>query len=172
MNMDTSANISVSRRKAIRLALCWLAAPAAAFFVSRFAAASPQQAGAAQDYPPASILEPSQLVALLARPGEKPLVICVGFEFLFNAAHIPGALFIGPGRNATGLSALQKWADKVPRNKPIVLYCGCCPWNACPNVRPAYAALKQMGFSQLKVVRMKEDFARDWVQKGYPTEKK
>jgi hypothetical protein len=53
-----------------------------------------------------------------------------------------------------------------------VLYCGCCPWDKCPNVRPAYDALKKMGFLQLKVLRMNQDFARDWVEKGLPTEKK
>ena len=169
----------VSRRKAIRLALCAFAAPAIAFFGSRLrliAAAAgpelPQQAGGAQDFPPANVLEPSQLAALLSHPGDKPAVICVGFKFLYDSAHVPGSIFLGPGREAGGLVALEKWAGSAPRNKTVVLYCGCCPWDKCPNVRPAYDALKKMGFLQLKVLRMNQDFARDWVEKGLPTEKK
>jgi thiosulfate/3-mercaptopyruvate sulfurtransferase len=71
-----------------------------------------------------------------------------------------------------GLLALQKWAESVPRNKAVVLYCGCCPWDKCPNIRPAYDTLKKMGLSQLKVLHIDQDFARDWVQKGLPIEKK
>jgi thiosulfate/3-mercaptopyruvate sulfurtransferase len=176
--MDTPSK-RISRRKAIRFALCSFAAPAVAFFSSRlrlFAAAAgselPQQSGAAQDFPPASVLEPSQLAALVSHPGDKPTVICVGFKFLYDAAHIPGSLFLGPAREAAGLAALENWARSAPRNKTVALYCGCCPWDKCPNVRPAYFALKKMGFSQLKLVRMNQDFARDWVEKGFPIEKK
>jgi thiosulfate/3-mercaptopyruvate sulfurtransferase len=169
----------VSRRKAIRLALCAFAAPAVAVFGSRLrliaSAAGPellQQVGGAQDFPPASVLEPNQLAALLSRTGDMPTVICVGFKFLYDTAHVPGSLYLGPARDEGGLAALEKWAGSAPRNKAVVLYCGCCPWDKCPNIRPAYAALKNMGFSQLKVVRMNQDFARDWVEKGLPTEKK
>jgi len=53
----------------------------------------------------------------------------------------------------------------------IVLYCGCCPWNHCPNVKPAYDALQAMGFRNLKVLYIANNFGADWVDKGYPTAK-
>ena len=56
------------------------------------------------------------------------------------------------------------------RKKTVVLYCGCCPWDKCPNVHSAYDALKKMGLSQLKVLYINQDLARDWVEKGLPTE--
>src|SRR5437879_6752144 len=49
----------------------------------------------------------------------------------------PGALFHGPGASRDGIEDLKKWAQNVPRSQSIVLYCGCCPWNRCPNIRPA-----------------------------------
>lgn len=179
-HMDTDfPPTRTSRREAICLAFCAFAAPAIAFFglPLRLNAAAPgsevpQQPGGTQDFPLASILDPNQVAALLSNPGEKPTVICVGFKFLYDSAHIPGSLYLGAAREAAGLAALEKWAGAAPRNKTVALYCGCCPWDKCPNVRPAYNALKKLGFSQLKVVRMNQDFARDWVQKGLPTEKK
>jgi hypothetical protein len=51
-----------------------------------------------------------------------------------------------------------------------VLYCGCCPWDRCPNVKPAVDALKQMGFTKVKVLYLETNFATDWTGKDYPVE--
>ncbi len=102
---------------------------------------------------------------------KKPLIIYVGFETLYRSAHIPGALFHGPGAKPAGLEDLKKWARDIPRGQPIVLYCGCCPWNRCPNIRPAFRALREMGFAGLKVLFLESDLATDWVQKGFPVQR-
>jgi hypothetical protein len=34
----------------------------------------------------------------------------------------------------------------------VVIYCGCCPLDKCPNVRPAFTLLKTMGFTNLHVL--------------------
>jgi thiosulfate/3-mercaptopyruvate sulfurtransferase len=170
----------VSRRTAIRLAACGFAAPAAAAIfpsplralASAAAAPSQQQGEKAQDIPAGSVLDPMQLADLLSAPGDRPAIICVGFKFLYDAAHIPGSLFHGPGREGAGIVSLAQWAGNAPKNKTTVLYCGCCPWMQCPNIAPAYVALKQMSFSQVKVLRINQNFGADWVDKGFPTEKK
>jgi len=41
----------------------------------------------------------------------------------------------------------------------------------CPNIRPAFLALRDMGFTRLRVLMLPTDLYTDWVQKGYPTEK-
>jgi len=41
----------------------------------------------------------------------------------------------------------------------------------CPNLRPAFRALKDLGFTRLKIIDIPNDFARDWKAKGLPTEK-
>jgi thiosulfate/3-mercaptopyruvate sulfurtransferase len=130
---------------------------------------------AAQGHDPwtnGEVMTPEALVKELSRSvPDRPAVVYVGFDFLYQSAHIPGAVFEGPAREAKGIEALTKWARDVPRDKEVVLYCGCCPWTDCPNIRPAFRALRSLGFKRLKVVKMDNDFARDWVAKGYPVEK-
>jgi hypothetical protein len=181
----------ISRRAAIRLAACALAVPAVSFFPAGLLLPATAAAGAAQrppqvpsaadnaqTIPLGSVLDPSQLAAMLSLPAApggsstgRPSVICVGFRFLYNAAHIPGALFLGPGRDGNGIVALAKWGANAPKNKLVVLYCGCCPWTQCPNIAPAYTALKNLAFSQVKVLRINQNFGADWVDKGLPTQK-
>jgi len=113
-----------------------------------------------------------ELAALLSKSsGQKPLVVCVGFDFLYKGAHIPRAQFFGPGREAKGIEALKNWAGGIPRGREVVLYCGCCPFKVCPNIRPAFQALREAGLRRLKVLYLENDFARDWVEKGLPVEK-
>ena len=40
--------------------------------------------------------------------------------------------------------------------------------NKCPNIRPAFATLKAMGFTHLHVVILPTNFGKDWVAHGYP----
>ena len=100
-----------------------------------------------------------------------PTVIYVGVRTLYNGAHIPGAVFRGPGSSAEGIASLKQYAATLPKNSNVVLYCGCCPLEKCPNIRPAFSALQPMGFSRLRVLILPTSFAKDWVEKGYPVEK-
>jgi thiosulfate/3-mercaptopyruvate sulfurtransferase len=118
------------------------------------------------------VMTPVDLVKLLASSGaKKPPVVCVGFEFLYKGAHIPGARFIGPGRETKGIEALKQWARSVSPDTDVVIYCGCCPFKQCPNIRPAYEALHQVGLTRIRVLEIEESFEKDWVAKGYPVEK-
>ena len=40
----------------------------------------------------------------------------------------------------------------------------------CPNVKPAIELLKQMGFQRVKALMIPTNFARDWIDQGYPIE--
>lgn len=118
------------------------------------------------------LIMPKELAALLSHSGDKkPPVLCVGFDFLYKGAHVPGAQFIGPGREVKGIEALKKWAGGIPLGQEVVLYCGCCPFKECPNIRPAFEALRQAGLKRLKVLYIENSFARDWVDMGLPVEK-
>jgi thiosulfate/3-mercaptopyruvate sulfurtransferase len=121
---------------------------------------------------PADLIEPKDLNAMLASPGpRKPLIVYVGFDFLYDSAHIPGALYFGAGRTPKGIAALTQWARTVPRNKLVVIYCGCCPWNDCPNIRPAFKALRDAGVKNLKVLHIPHSLLQDWINESYPVEK-
>ncbi len=127
---------------------------------------------ASEPWTSSQVQQPADFVKELSDPkSRKPLIICVGFEFLYRNAHISGALFHGPAAKSEGLEDLKKWAQNVPRSQPIVLYCGCCPLKQCPNIRPAFKTLYEMGFTRLKVLFLETDLATDWVQKGFPVQK-
>jgi rhodanese-related sulfurtransferase len=118
----------------------------------------------------AQLLNPDELLKLLQSPaGEKPLLLNVGPSLLYMQAHIPGAEYIGAASDKQGLDKLRARVKSLPHDKLIVLYCGCCPWSHCPNVRPAYNQLNAMGFNHVKVLYIANNFGTDWVDKGYPT---
>jgi hypothetical protein len=46
-----------------------------------------------------------------------------------------------------------------------------CPWSHCPNVAAAYEALLTLGFTQVKVLYIADNFGDNWVNLGYPAAK-
>lgn len=126
----------------------------------------------ASQIPAERLIQPDQLARILAdAKGEKPLMIQVGSHVLYSQAHIPGSEYIGPASSETSVQQLKKRVGSLPRDKFIVLYCGCCPWSHCPNIEPADAALQTMGFKNVKVLYIAGNFGTDWVDKGYPVAK-
>jgi len=120
--------------------------------------------------PSSRLMNPDELVKILqSSKSEKPLMIQVGSHVLYTQAHIPGSEYIGPASGESGLQQLRQRVQSLPRSKFIVLYCGCCPWGHCPNVRPAYNELHKAGFTNVKVLYIADNFGADWVYKGYPT---
>jgi hypothetical protein len=127
--------------------------------------------GSAFSIPEAQLLKPEALVQLLQTTSkDKPLLLQVGSHMLFAQAHIPGSEYAGPGSQPAGIEQLQNRVNSLPRKKLIVLYCGCCPWNRCPNLGPAFAKLHDMGFANVKVLYLANNFGADWADKGYPVE--
>jgi thiosulfate/3-mercaptopyruvate sulfurtransferase len=95
-------------------------------------------------------------------------VLFVGFPRLYTAGHIKGAQYHGAANKPEGLREIKKWAETLPRSTNLVIYCGCCPMEKCPNIRPAFAALREMGFTNLRVLTLPTSFAVDWVGKELP----
>ena len=126
----------------------------------------------ASEWPPSrqELIRPEELAKAL-QSSAKPIVFNVGPRLIYVQAHIPGAEYIGPTSSPQGLEKLRARAASLPRDSFLVIYCGCCPWEHCPNVRPAYTELRQMGFTRLKVLYIANSFGSDWVEKGYPTAK-
>jgi len=100
----------------------------------------------------------------------QPKIFHVGFEVLYKSKHVPGAMYAGPGSKDAGLDALKLAVANAPKDSEIVLYCGCCPWDHCPNMKPAFTLLHGMGFTKIKIVELPTNFATDWIDKGYPVE--
>ena len=117
-----------------------------------------------------ALVQPADFAAQLAAKGPRPAVFMVGPNVLYRSKHIPGSVFAGPGRDEAGLAILKAEAGELPHDKEIVVYCGCCPYEMCPNVRPALETLRQMGFTRVKALMIPTNFATDWVDHGYPVE--
>jgi thiosulfate/3-mercaptopyruvate sulfurtransferase len=118
------------------------------------------------------VLQPADLARELTdKSSTPPTVIYVGFRTLYSGGHITGASFHGTASTEQGLAELKKWADTLPRSNEIVIYCGCCPFEKCPNIRPAFVALNGIGFKNLRVLVLPTNFATDWADKGYPMQK-
>jgi rhodanese-related sulfurtransferase len=121
----------------------------------------------AADFPQ---IEPRELAGRLKAKGAPPALFHVGFAVLYRSKHIPNSIYTGAASTPEGLAALKAAAGKLPRDAEIVVYCGCCPWDHCPNIRPAMELLKQMGFTRVKALYIPTNMAKDWFDPGYPAE--
>jgi len=120
--------------------------------------------------PESELIQPADLAKTLTSGSPKPLVLQVGPKVFFQEARITGSKYGGAGSSAQGLQLLEKTVLGMPKDQYIVLYCGCCPWNRCPNVGPAFARLRELGYTNVKVLYLANNFGDDWVRKGYPQE--
>ena len=129
-------------------------------------------ANAPDPWKDSDLIQPHVLAARIAGgTAPKPRILYVGFPILYHTAHITGAELAGPASKPDGLELLKQAAAKLPRDQDLIIYCGCCPWDHCPNVRPAFRLLHEMGFTRLKLMTIPTNLSTDWITKGYPTER-
>jgi len=118
----------------------------------------------AEPWRPDQLLEPADLAATIASNDvAKPLIISIG-----PAPSIKTSVGVGPGGEADNLAKLEKLLSKEPKDRAIVIYCGCCPFKNCPNVRPAFTKLNELGFTNHKLLNLAKNLKTDWLDKGYP----
>ncbi len=144
---------------------------AIALLVTVGALVAQQPDGAAINSPwtAAETIQPADL-AKIAGKKNGPRIFQVGFAQLYKSKHAAGSIYAGPGRSEEGLAELKKAVADVPKDTEIVLYCGCCPWDHCPNMKPAYKLLHSLGYTKIKIVEIPTNFLKDYAEKGYPVE--
>jgi len=126
----------------------------------------------AASIPASDLMQPADLAAKLkSASAPKPLILQVGFRTLYMQAHIPDSEYVGAASDGAGLEQLRARVAKLTKDTAIVIYCGCCPWSHCPNIGAAYKALHALGFTQVKVLYIADNFGDNWVDKGYPVAK-
>lgn len=131
-----------------------------------------QEKKAADPWTNSETMPPAQLAKMLTdKYVSLPTVVFVGFRSLYAGGHVPDASFHGTASAEQGLAELKAWAAPLSRSTEVVIYCGCCPMDKCPNIRPAYTALSGMGFKRVRVLILPTSFAADWADKGYPMQK-
>jgi hypothetical protein len=120
--------------------------------------------GQTDPWTPAQLMEPADLAGKLKDiAADPPLIVCVG-----PSGVIKGSVETGPARDAKNLDSLQRLLKKEDRQREVIIYCGCCPFKNCPNVRPAFSLLLTMGFKQPRLLDLSHNIKVDWIDKGYP----
>lgn len=113
------------------------------------------------------LLMPADLAATMNNPNaKKPIIICVG-----PGALILGSVDTGPAKEKENLDKLKQQLSGLPKNADIVIYCGCCPFEHCPNIRPAFNLINEMKFTNAHLLNLEHNIKTDWVAKGFPTAK-
>jgi thiosulfate/3-mercaptopyruvate sulfurtransferase len=111
------------------------------------------------------LMAPSDLAAILNNANaKKPIVYSVG-----PGALIKGSIDMGPAHEKENLDKLKAALSKLPKNADIIIYCGCCPFDRCPNIRPAFSLLNEMQFTNARLLNLEHNIRTDWVAKGYPS---
>lgn len=120
-----------------------------------------------QVWPDKYLMETKTLVDLINNPrAAKPTIYNIGF-----VGNILGAKKLAPASKEEGLAQLKAELKDMPKTSPIVVYCGCCPFEHCPNVKPAFTMLQKLGYSNAKILNLPTSIKADWMDKGYPMAK-
>lgn len=101
----------------------------------------------------------------------KLVVLYVGPAALYEQARIPGARLLPEASTEAGRAALVRAVEATPKETEIVVYCGCCPYRSCQNVRPASQVLRASGRANAKYLDLPVNLKTDWTKKGYPVER-
>jgi rhodanese-related sulfurtransferase len=110
------------------------------------------------------LLEPSVLAdQIKAGQTKQTLILNIG-----AVEDIKGATHIGAVSKTENLEKLKSTLAALPKNTAVVIYCGCCPFSKCPNIRPAFNQLKKQGFTNVKLLDLATNLKTNWVAKGYP----
>ena len=83
---------------------------------------------------------------------------------IFNVGpmeQIKTAIKIGATNTDVGLSTIST-------DREVVIYCGCCTSENCPNISPGLAYLKKNGYKNAKILEITTGLKVDWIEKGYP----
>lgn len=112
------------------------------------------------------LMEPSQLADAITTKTDVPVIVSVG-----PGATIPNSIDVGMCSTEEGLNKLKTQLNSIAKNQKIVIYCGCCPFERCPNVRPAIDVLKQMNFTNYFLLNLPHNIKIDWIDQRYPVVK-
>ena len=112
----------------------------------------------------AQLLQPSALVTMMK--GGNVLVYNIGV-----AEDIQAATHIGAASKQEKLELFKKAIKGISKDKTVVVYCGCCPMDKCPNIRPAFQALKDARFQKAYLLNLPTNLKTDWTSKGFPLAK-
>ncbi|MBS1920996.1 MAG: rhodanese-like domain-containing protein [Bacteroidetes bacterium] len=117
-----------------------------------------------EPWKPGQLMQPKDLVAMINdASAPQPLIFNIG-----PAGLIKNAIDIGPVSKKENFDSLKSFLAGVNRDREIVIYCGCCPFKNCPNIRPAFKLLNEMNFANQKLLNLTTNLKTDWINHNYP----
>lgn len=111
------------------------------------------------------LMQPGELVNIISGNTDSIKIFSVG-----PFTTIPHSIHIGMADDKDNIVKFKEQLKQLDTNSRIVIYCGCCPFEKCPNVRPALNVLKEMGFTNYYLLNLPHNIKIDWMEKGYPQE--
>ena len=127
----------------------------------------PSRLGAGPSWTAKELMDPAVLASRLKSNKGGPI-------YIFNIGvveNIQGAKNVGAASDAEGLKKLKQSLSSIPKDKEVIIYCGCCPFDKCPNIRPAFNLMKSMGFKNGKLLNLPVNLQQNWKSRGYPMAK-
>jgi thiosulfate/3-mercaptopyruvate sulfurtransferase len=117
-----------------------------------------------EPWTPEQLMQPEKLAAIINdSTSVKPLIISIGPVNL-----IKGAIKTGDAKEKENLKVLKDLLSKEDKKRMVIIYCGCCPFKDCPNIRPAFSLLTNMKFTNHKLFNLPHNLKVDWINHGYP----
>ena len=111
------------------------------------------------------LIEPSDLNIIISKQNKLPNIISVG-----PGKVIPNSIGVGECRYEKNLNILKNHLLSFSKDSEIILYCGCCPFKDCPNIRPAFSLLNSLGYKNHKLLNIRNNIKTDWIDMNYPIE--
>ena len=111
------------------------------------------------------LLEPKLLYSSIESEKDVPKIISIG-----PGVVIENSIGVGECRYNENIEKLKSLVSSYSKDDQIVLYCGCCPFKNCPNIRPAFTLLNELGFKNHKLLNIQNNIKADWIDMGYQTE--
>jgi thiosulfate/3-mercaptopyruvate sulfurtransferase len=150
-----------------------LAVPAAVMVACDKGNSTGEQAAPLETPPPLGpMISPAELAKRLDEvKSGRVAVLYVGPDMLFDQARVPGARRLPEAGTDAGYQALVAQIAATPKDTEIVVYCGCCPYRSCQNVRPASKAIRASGRTNAKYLDIPTNFRTDWIKPGFPVER-
>ncbi len=120
-----------------------------------------------------------ELNAMLSKKNPPIVIFCGDLredkkKYTYSFSKIKGALAIGSidqeGWQGRLKGVLKSNISNKRFNKEVVVYCGCCSSDNCPNVEPVIQELKKLGFKNAKGLYMASGYLDDWHSKKFAEE--
>jgi rhodanese-related sulfurtransferase len=111
-------------------------------------------------------IEPLVLNNIILSKKNIPVILNVS---AYRHTPIKGSIHIGDMLDHS-YADLKLALGNTPKNKEIIVYCGCCSLEYCERVEKAFDLLRAKGYTNVKVLNLVVGFDPDWKGKQYVTE--